>query len=129
MRFHTAVNRFVWLACNKKPITVWRTALEQKRPYLCLDDGVRAVQFVIKQALFNGAVYNVVSENTTVQSVLSLLRPMVGELTVELIESPLMNELTYEVQTAKIKQAGFQFLGSLEQSIQESVSALRTLLG
>ena len=33
MRFHTAVNKFCWQAVNRQPITVWRTALDQVRPY------------------------------------------------------------------------------------------------
>ena len=33
MRFHTAVNKFTWQACLGQPITVWRTALHQRRPY------------------------------------------------------------------------------------------------
>ena len=33
MRFHTAVNKFVWQACVGEPLTVWRTAMDQKRPY------------------------------------------------------------------------------------------------
>ena len=45
MRFHTAINKFVWQACMGLPITVWRTALHQKRPYLDLSDAVRALRF------------------------------------------------------------------------------------
>src|ERR1700704_5984440 len=47
MRFHTAVNKFAWQACLGIPITVWRTALHQKRPYLSLRDAVRALAFVL----------------------------------------------------------------------------------
>ena len=34
MRFHTAVNKFCWQAVMGIPLTVWRTAQYQKRPYL-----------------------------------------------------------------------------------------------
>ncbi|MDB4912722.1 MAG: nucleoside-diphosphate sugar epimerase, partial [Gemmatimonadetes bacterium] len=40
MRFHTAINRFVWQACTGRPVTVWTTAMNQLRPYLHLDDAV-----------------------------------------------------------------------------------------
>ena len=40
MRFHTAVNKFVWQACLGEPVTVWRTAMDQRRPYLDLEDAV-----------------------------------------------------------------------------------------
>ena len=34
MRFHTAVNKFCWQSVLDKPLTIWETAYEQKRPYL-----------------------------------------------------------------------------------------------
>ena len=48
MRFHTAINKFVWQACLGLPLTVWRTALHQRRPYLELGDAVRAIRFFIE---------------------------------------------------------------------------------
>ena len=46
MRFHTAVNKFCWQAVMGQPITVWRTAYDQKRPYLDLLDAARAFSFI-----------------------------------------------------------------------------------
>ena len=43
MRFHTAVNKFCWQAVFGVPLTVWRTAYDQRRPYLDLSDAVRAI--------------------------------------------------------------------------------------
>ena len=40
MRFHTAVNKFCWQAVMGQPLTVWKTALHQNRPYLDLGDAV-----------------------------------------------------------------------------------------
>jgi len=37
MRFHTAVNKFIFQVKLGRPITVWRTALHQRRPYLSLN--------------------------------------------------------------------------------------------
>ena len=53
IRFHTAVNKFCWQAATGQPITVWRTALNQKRPYLDLADGVEALKFAISRDLFD----------------------------------------------------------------------------
>src|SRR3989344_3595982 len=38
MRYDTAVNKFSWQAVNGMPLTVWKTAWKQKRPYLHLGD-------------------------------------------------------------------------------------------
>ncbi len=40
MRFHTAVNKFCFQSVIGSPVTVWRTALNQVRPYLDLDEAV-----------------------------------------------------------------------------------------
>src|ERR1051326_3189857 len=69
MRFHTAVNKFVWLAVNGRPLTVWRTALHQRRPYLDLVDAVRALEFVVRKEVFDRRIYNVVTANATVNDI------------------------------------------------------------
>src|ERR1019366_5534152 len=66
MRFHTAVNKFCWQAVMGQPLSVWRTAYNQKRPYLDLSDAVRTIAFIIKKDLFDGRVYNVLTLNATV---------------------------------------------------------------
>ena len=74
MRFHTAVNKFVWQACMGEPITVWRTAMNQKRPYLELGDAVRALGFILEKDLFDGQVYNVLTDNCTVGQIVDVIR-------------------------------------------------------
>ncbi len=48
MRFHTAVNKFCWHAVMGQPLTVWKTAMDQKRPYLGVKDAVRSINFIIE---------------------------------------------------------------------------------
>ena len=67
MRFHTAVNKFCWQAVMGLPLTVWQTAYNQKRPYLDLDDAIQVIEFIIKNKLFDGRIYNIVTINTTVK--------------------------------------------------------------
>ena len=47
MRFHTAVNKFCWQATLGESLSVWSTALDQKRPYLGLNDAVNVIKFFI----------------------------------------------------------------------------------
>ncbi len=72
MRFHTAINRFCWQASIGQPLTVWRTAMDQFRPYLDLTDGVRAIKFVIGEGLFDNRIYNVLTDNATVRQIVQL---------------------------------------------------------
>ncbi len=57
MRFHTAINKFCWQAVMGQPLTVWKTALHQQRPYLDLTDAVAAIKFIIQQKFFDRQIY------------------------------------------------------------------------
>jgi len=128
MRFHTAVNKFVWQACVGEPLTVWRTALDQKRPYLDLHDAVRALKFVIEQSLFDNQIYNVLTDNFTVRQIVDAIREHVPDLEVKLVDSRIMNQLSYEVDRAKFESRGFQFEGDFRRGISESIEQLKSLI-
>ena len=125
MRFHTAVNKFVWQACLGQPITVWRTALHQKRPYLDVGDGVQALKFILKSDRFDNQVYNVLTDNRTVSDIVEIIRSFVPDLQVEFVDARIMNQLSYTVLNDKFRALGFEFQGSLKMSIDETVSWLR----
>ena len=125
MRFHTAVNKFCWQAALGQAITVWRTAYDQKRPYLDLGDAVRAIAFLIERDLFAGSLYNVVSTNATVRRVVDAVRTHVPTLRVEFVDSRIMNQLSYEVLNTRFSRAGFAPSGNLEQGIADSIRLLR----
>ncbi|MES1185501.1 MAG: NAD-dependent epimerase/dehydratase family protein [Myxococcales bacterium] len=125
MRFHTAVNKFVWQACMGEPITVWRTAMDQKRPYLELGDAVRALLFVLERDLFDGQVYNVLTDNCTVGQIVEVIRRRVPDLGVKLVDAAIMNQLSYEVACEKFRAKGFEFRGSLDAEIERSIALIR----
>jgi UDP-glucose 4-epimerase len=125
MRFHTAVNKFCWQAVTGQPLTVWKTAYEQLRPYLDLSDAVRAMAFVIKNNMIDGNIYNVVTANSTVKEVVEVIRQEVPELKVNFVEHEIMNQLSYEVLNTRIKNAGFEAKGNLEKGIKDTISLLK----
>lgn len=124
MRFHTAVNKFCWQAVMGQPLTVWRTALHQKRPYLALSDAIRALLFIIKSDLFDQKIYNVLTENLTVHSIIRLIENHVTQLNIRYVDSEIMNQLSYEVSNLRFKNQGFEFTGSLAKSIAETIELL-----
>lgn len=127
MRFHTAVNKFIWQACVGEPLAVWRTALDQKRPYLDLHDAVRALKFVVEQQLFDNQIYNVLTDNFTVRDIVDAIREHVPDLEVKLVDSRIMNQLSYEVDRRKIEALGFRFEGDFKRGIGDSVERLKAL--
>lgn len=125
MRFHTAVNKFVWQACIGEPLSVWRTALHQRRPYLELGDAVRALGFILKTHRFDNRSYNIISQNFTVAEVLDELREFVPDLKVGLVDSLAMNDLSYTVRNDRFRALGFEFHGALPAALSEMVVLLR----
>lgn len=124
MRFHTAVNKFCWQAAMGMPITVWSTAYDQKRPYLDLGDACRAFSHIIRNELFDGRVYNVLTLNATVREVVEAIRVFVPELEVQFVDSKIMNQLSYEVSDARFRETGFTPAGSLQVSLKEELGLI-----
>lgn len=125
MRFHTAVNKFCWQAVMGVPLSVWRTALQQRRPYLDVADATRAMALILRRRLFDGRLFNVLTANATVSDIVEALRESVPDLAVELVDSPIMNQQSYTVRDARIRAEGFEPRGDLRRGIQETVSLLR----
>jgi nucleoside-diphosphate-sugar epimerase len=125
MRFHTAVNKFIWQACAGTPLTVWTSALDQKRPYLDLEDAIRALLFIIERKLFDRQIYNVLTLNATVREVVSTIREFVPDVQVSLVDHQIMNQLSYTVACRKFGDLGFTFKGDMRQRVAESVALLK----
>ena len=124
MRFHTAINKFCWQAVLGQPLTIWRTALNQKRPYLGLNDAVNCIDFFLNKELFDGGIYNVVTSNYTVKQVIDFIKYFIDDLQIDLVDNKIMNQLSYEVSTDKIESLGFVFKDNLGDGIEQTISLL-----
>jgi nucleoside-diphosphate-sugar epimerase len=129
MRFHTAVNKFCWQAATGQKLTVWRTAYDQMRPYLAVEDAARAVMFFIEKNLWDGRTYNVVTSNHTVRDVIYAIRPHIRRLEVTFVDTPIMNQLSYAVRNKHLDALGFTFEGNLARGIAETLALLGDLTG
>jgi nucleoside-diphosphate-sugar epimerase len=107
------------------PLTVWSTAYEQQRPYLDLVDAGRAFTFIIRNDLFDGQIYNVLSQNSSVRQIIEVIRDYVPEIEIEFVESMIMNQLSYKVSCEKFESKGFKFVGELHRGISETINLLR----
>ncbi len=128
MRYDTAVNRFTWQAATGLPLTVWKTAWKQRRPYLYLGDAVRAINFILKKDIFNGEIYNVVTKNFTVEDVIKTIQQFVPKLVVNYVDSAIMNQLSYDVDDSKFRKLGFKSTGDLKKGIGEKITSLKGII-
>ena len=125
MRFHTAINKFCWQAVMGQPLTIWKTAYNQKRPYLDLTDAIRAVAHFLEKDLFDGQVYNVVTLNSTVKEMVESIQVFVPNLKTEFVDSKIMNQLSYEVLNTHLDKEKFVFQGDIKQGIKDTISLLK----
>ncbi len=126
MRFHTAVNKFCFQVGTGQSISVWRTALDQKRPYLSLSDANRAVAHVILNSLFNGEIYNVVTKNHTVREIVTTIKnSTTKECKIDFVDSKIMNQLSYEVSNEKFHSTGFTFQGNLQNDVRNTMDLFK----
>lgn len=125
MRFHTAINKFCWQAVMGQPVTVWRTALHQNRPYLEVGDAVGAIKFIIEKRLYDRNLYNVVTVNTSVNSIVEIIKSRVPDLEIQYVDTKIMNQLSYHVSNRLFTNLGFDFKGDLERGIGETIQLLK----
>jgi UDP-glucose 4-epimerase len=121
MRFHTAVNKFCWQAAHGRPLTVWRDAFRQQRPYLDLGDATRAIEFIVRARLFDGNVYNVLTLNATPAEITDAIARHVPDARLEFVDSPLLNQHSYRVARERFSRLGFEFTGDLARGIAETL--------
>lgn len=125
MRFHTAVNKFCFDYTLDKPLSVWRTAINQYRPYLALSDAIRAMQHVITNEIYDGQIYNVLTGNLSLQKIISTIEEIGGRpARIEYVDSPIMNQFSYEVSKLKFEETGFEYQGSLNEDISDTLKIL-----
>lgn len=127
MRFHTAVNKFILQAAVGQHVTVWKTALNQKRPYCDLKDAISAFNHAMKNNIFDGEIYNIVTTNLMVSDIIDAIKKHVSGLEMTFTDSPIMNQLSYEVSSKKSIQRGFSYSGSLVESIKQTIQKLRNV--
>lgn len=127
IRFHTAVNKFTWQAVMGIPLTIWKTAYDQKRPYLHIDDCARLMAHIVENELFDGKVYNAVSCNLTVREVVKEISSHIPSLKINFVEHEIMNQLSYEVLNSSLKDKEFVFKGNIRDGIFDTINLLQNL--
>jgi|TARA_B110000305_G_C19305140_1_gene571172 UDP-glucose 4-epimerase len=128
IRFHTAVNKFCFQAAKGEKLSVWRTALNQKRPYLDLKDASNSIVHIIKNNIFDNEVYNVLTNNFTVKKIISLIKKFLPRTKFEYVNSPIMNQLSYEISNQKFKNKKFKFKGDINLEIKKTLNLFKYIV-
>ena len=127
MRFHTAVNKFCLNASLNNDITVYKTALNQYRPYLSLVDAFKVFKFTIEKDLFKNDIYNALSENCTVNQILQKIRKSKKNIKVKFVSSKIMNQLSYHVAKDKLDKEGLYLKNKIIYDIDDTMKLLKNI--
>ena len=127
IRFHTAVNKFCLNASINENIYVYKTALNQYRPYLSLHDAFKVFKFCIEKDFFKNEIFNALSGNYTVSQILKKIRKYKKNIKVKLVKSAIMNQLSYHVSSKKLESNGLYLNGNIENDIKKTLKLLSNI--
>lgn len=127
-RCHTFVNKAVWSATTGLPVSIWETAMDQRRPYLYIGDAISAMLHVIHKGLW-GELYCVVSQNATPREVVGILKRYKPDVQIKITRSPIMNQNSYTVSAKKFRATGWTPQGDLAAGIKQTLDLLSGIHG
>lgn len=125
IRFHTAVNSFCLNAAIGEKIKVYKTALHQYRPYLSLEDAFKLFKFCIDENFFENDIYNVVSNNFTVNQIINKIKKLKKNIKISYVNSAIMNQLSYHVDKKKLSNRGLFLNSNLDKDIADTLNLFK----
>ena len=127
IRFHTAVNSFCLNAAIGEKIKVYKTALHQYRPYLSLEDAFKLFKFCIDENFFENDIYNVVSNNFTVNQIINKIKKLKKNIKISYINSAIMNQLSYHVDKKKLSNRGLFLNSNLDRDVADTLNLFKNI--
>ena len=121
MRFHTAVNKFCISAAFNEKIKVYKTAINQYRPYLSIRDVFKLFKFCIENNFFKNDIFNALSGNYTVNQIINKIRKRKKNIKFELVKSEIMNQLSYQVDDSKLSNFGIKLNSDIQKDIDDTL--------
>jgi len=127
IRFHTAVNSFCLNAAIGEKIKIYKTALHQYRPYLSIKDAFKLFKFCIEKDFFENDIYNVVSNNFTVNQIIKKIKKLKKNIKITYINSAIMNQLSYHVDKKKLSKRGLFLNSNLDRDIENTLNLFENI--
>ncbi len=86
---------------------------------------MEAFKFIIRKGLFDKRIYNVLTANLTVNSIIGAIKKHIPGVDIGYVDTEIMNQLSYDVSSQRFRSHGFEFTGSIEKDIEETIKLLR----
>tara|TARA_X000001036_G_scaffold402552_1_gene408425 strand:+ start:458 stop:1390 length:933 start_codon:yes stop_codon:yes gene_type:complete len=118
MRFHTVVNKFCLSSSLGIPLPVWKGALNKPKPYLSLSDAFLVIKYTLEKNFFKNDTYNILSENLTLQQLISYFKKNKKKISIEYQKSKLINQFPYEISNKKFTNEAFKLKSKISNDIK-----------
>jgi UDP-glucose 4-epimerase len=125
MRFHTAVNKFCLNSVLKIPIPIWGRSINLFRPYLSLKDATKTIKFIISKKFFPCDVFNILSENKTIDQILKIIKQNNLKPKIMYVKSRILNQDSYKISKKKIEKYGLKLNSKISSDIKQTVKKLK----
>ena len=125
MRFHTAVNKFCLNSVLKIPIPIWGRSINLFRPYLSLKDASKTINFIISKKFFPCDVFNILSENKTIDQILKIIKQNNLKPKIMYVKSRILNQDSYKISKKKIEKYGLKLNSKISSDIKQTVKKLK----
>ena len=127
MRFHTAINKFCFNVFLGRPLPVWRSMLLKPRPYLCLKDAFKVLKFTIEKKFFKNKIYNIISENLTLDQVIKYFKKHKKKIKIKYVKSKLINQYSYKISNKKFSEEGFRLNSKIDKEIKSTLNLFKNI--
>ncbi len=128
MRFDTIINRFAYLAAQRRPLTVYETGWQEKRPYVGVADVITSYGIAATSNRAKGQVLNVVGENANLERIINAIKAIAPKVRVATTRTPSWDEPPSEVDCSRIIGMGFQPKLSIPEGVAEMLEKFRGIM-
>ena len=127
MRFHTVVNKFCLSCSLGLPLPVWKGASNKPKPYLSLKDAFLVIKYTLEKNFFKNEVYNILSENLTLETLISYYKKSKRKIKIKYQKSKLINQYPYEISNEKFTKEAFRLKSKISNDIKLTLNKFKYL--
>ena len=121
-RYDTGIQKFLEDARLGKYIFINKRYFDFKKSYLSLNDGVRAIKYVLKKNLFNGETYNVSGINQSVKQIIKYIKKEKPKIKLKFTNQNIINQTPCNISSNKFINSGFLFKDDIKKSIKKAMN-------
>ena len=121
MRFDGIANRLAYLVGIGRPMVIFGSG-EQIRPLIHICDASAALRFCLAEPKAEGEIINAVTVNPSINQVASILQTIAPDTVVRYTDQDILTEISFQINSTKLIEMGFQPQFNLEQGLQEMLA-------